>query len=535
MEAHMPQAGIELQGAVIGGKYRLGRYLGSSERSAVFLTERKQGSPQVAAIKLIPANPGSAEAELSRLRLISKLSHPHLLQIFEVGRCQHEGAELLYVVMEYAEENLEQILGTRPLTEQETDEMLRPTLEALAFLHKSGFIHGHIQPANILVAGEQLKLSSDGICRAGERGGSDTGMYASPEQLETPVAPSKDIWSLGVTVVQALTQLLPVRDGENQAVTLPETLPPRFADLAPNCLELDPQRRCTLQEIAEHLKYKLEAQQASPVKPEVPVQPELSVKPELNVPAQAAVAPRRAPATPERPAYVRQTNRVPANRVPAPAPRDHDGSGNRYVKAASVLTLVLAMVFGGVKLLNRRSSQQQPLPVSLEQTSASATAPLAEPGPKLSTDENDGSSKARTEVRLKGKSSPRASLQTASEVRNVYRPSPIESSMPPAAVDSAPGKVIQQVLPEVSQSSMNTIHGTVRVAVRVHVDAAGNILGVSFIAVGPSQYFARLASDAAQRWKFSPPRRKGQTVASTWDLRFEFIRGATRVNPVEIP
>ena len=215
----MPEAGIELQGALIDGKYRLGRYLGSSERSAVFLTELKQESPQVAAIKLIRANPASAEAELSRLRLIAKLSHPHLLQIFEAGRCQHEGADLLYVVMEYGEENLEQILGLRPLTEQETDEMLKPTLEALWFLHKNGFVHGHIHPANILVAGEQLKLSSDGICRAGERGGSDTGMYASPEQLETPAAPSKDIWSLGVTVVQALTQLLPVRDGENQ--TLP--------------------------------------------------------------------------------------------------------------------------------------------------------------------------------------------------------------------------------------------------------------------------------------------------------------------------
>jgi TonB family protein len=445
--------------------------------------------------------------------------------------------------MEYAEENLEQILGQRPLSEQETDEMLKPTLEALAFLHKHGFVHGHIQPANILVAGERLKLSSDGICKVGEKSGRDTGMYAPPEELETPAAPSKDIWSLGVTVVQALTQLLPVRDGENEPATLPETLPARFADLAHNCLELIPQRRCTLAEIAENLHYKLEVrqempvqhetpvkQEAPPVRQESPVQQEVPVKQEMPVAAPPTASPRLAPASPKRSVSARQPNRVPT-----PAPRNYEDSGNRFAKAAGALILALALLFGGVKLLHRRSSLQQPSPDAQEQTAASTTAPLAEPAPKVSADANDGSSKTQTAVPRKGKPAPRASLQTASEVRNVYRPSVSESNAQPAVGESAPGKVIQQVLPEVSQRSTNTIHGTIRVAVRVHVDAAGNVLGVSFVAAGPSQYFARLASDAAQRWKFSPPRRNGQAVASTWDLRFEFIRGATRVNPVEIP
>jgi serine/threonine-protein kinase len=521
-EERMPETGVGLQGSVISGKYRIGRYLGGSERSAIFLTERKSESPQTAAIKLIPANPESAEAELSRLDSLAKLSHPHLLQIFEAGRWQHEGDELLYIVMEYAEENLEQILGMRPLTEQETDEMLKPTLEALAFLHKRGFVHDRIQPANILVAGEQLKLSSDGIRRIGEPAGPDNGTYAAPEQ-KTAIAPPRDIWSLGMTVAQALTQLLPVRDGEDHSMTLPETLPARFADLARNCLEPDPQRRCTLQEIADHLQYKLPQDKSpEPARPAKPVE-------------AAKQAPVPQPVQAERPAYVRRENRAaarlnppPVRAIPAPARM------SRYAAAAIVVTLMLAMLFGGAKLLRRKPSQTPTSAVSSEQTNQQANASAAVPAtePELKPAENE--SKV-PDAPPKKKSPPRTALKTASEVRNVYPAPTIDSGAAPAPGDSAPGKVIQQVLPDVPRSATNTIHGTVRVAVRVHVDPAGNILGLNVVSGGPSPYFARLAADTARQWKFSPPRRNGQAVASMWDLRFEFIRGATKVIPVAIP
>ena len=252
----MPEAGKSQQSSLDGCKFQLIRYLGGSQGSAVFLTERQQG--EAAAIKLIPADPASADIHLSRWKLISKLSHPHLLRIFETGRCQQDGEDLLYVVMEYAEENLAQILSTRSLTSDEADTMLKLTLEALAYLHNCGLVHGHLKPANIMFAGDRLKLSSDRICRMGETDGADTGTYAPPEPPGTELAPSRDVWSLGVTVMQALTQLLPVPDGkEQQALMLPETLPPRFAELARNCLERDPQRRCTLPEIAEHMQYTL--------------------------------------------------------------------------------------------------------------------------------------------------------------------------------------------------------------------------------------------------------------------------------------
>jgi serine/threonine protein kinase len=59
--------------------------------------------------------------------------------------------------MEYAEENLSTILSSRPLIPTETHEMLDPMLDALAYLHTQGFVHGHIKPSNIMAVNERLK------------------------------------------------------------------------------------------------------------------------------------------------------------------------------------------------------------------------------------------------------------------------------------------------------------------------------------------------------------------------------------------
>lgn len=490
----MPEAGEIMQGRVVGGKFHLGGYLGGTERSAVFLTER-QGTPRTAAIKIIPADPASADLQLSRWNLVSRLSHPRLLQIFEVGRCQQDGEELLYVVMEYAEENLAQILPSRSLTPDEVHEMLKPTLEALAYLHGRGFVHGHLKPANIMVAGEQLKLASDGICRIGELDGAETGTYGPPDLAGTAAAPARDVWSLGVTLVQVLTQLLPVRNGNDQrGVTLPETLPPQFVDLVHNCLEADPQKRCTLPEIAEQLHYTLPTTTLGPP------------------PAEPVVAQRQMPPQ-MRPKPTRKPN---------------------YAGRAFAAALAIAAIIGGVKLFNGSPSEPTSTASLIEEPKPSqpaAIAALEQPTLQLPAPAKKQPAAAPAKVQP----SARATLKTASEVRNTAPVLSLEPRVIPAAGALVPGSVVQQVLPEVSRSASNTIRGTVRVTVRVRVDPAGNVAGVDFVSVGPSQYFARLASDAAKRWKFAPVRRDGQAVASAWTVRFEFTRGGTRAIPVALP
>src|SRR5271168_4281814 len=94
------------EGRVIDEKFRLRQWLGSSDHSAAFVTERAGAESPKAVIKLIPVENLNEGAQLSLWADGAKLSHPHLMRLFECGRCQIDDVHLLYVVMESAEENL---------------------------------------------------------------------------------------------------------------------------------------------------------------------------------------------------------------------------------------------------------------------------------------------------------------------------------------------------------------------------------------------------------------------------------------------
>src|ERR1017187_3036264 len=156
------------EGRVIDGRFPLLLYLGSGDRSAVFATVTDDGTFPSAAIKLVEANPEDAEARLAGWAAATTLSHPHLMRVFQTGRCQLDGAEFIFLVMERADEDLSQVLPLRPLSAAETSEAMASILDALAYLHALGLVHTRLRPANILAAGDQLKISSDRLCRAGE-------------------------------------------------------------------------------------------------------------------------------------------------------------------------------------------------------------------------------------------------------------------------------------------------------------------------------------------------------------------------------
>jgi serine/threonine protein kinase len=234
-----------LQGQVADGRFPLIEYLGGTDHSAVFLTEHADAENRRAAIKLIPAPPGTSEAQLTRWRIAAKFSHPHLLRLFEAGRCTLDNAEMLYVVMEYAEENLAEILSQRSLSPSETSELLAPVLDALGYLHGKGFVHGHIQPSNVMAIGDEVRLSSDGICRLGEcERRTAQNRYSAPECAAGDLSSATDVWSLGMTLVECLTGHLPeAAEGNKGTVSLPVELPAPFLDLVRHCLHKTPQRR----------------------------------------------------------------------------------------------------------------------------------------------------------------------------------------------------------------------------------------------------------------------------------------------------
>jgi len=243
-------------GRVIDGKFTLLQWLGGSEWDDVFLTELPGDPERKVAIKLVPRDVEGAEACFDAWSAAAAFSHPHLMRILDTGRSQLNGNPLFYAVTEYAEENLAEILPERSLTPLEAREMLDPVLDALAYLHAKRFVHGHLKPSNILVVEDHLKLSVDGLHRTGEAAQStpSPSIYDAPETGVEAMSPAADAWSLGVTLVEALTQQTPVWNRSTHAdPVVPETIPEFFAWIAQGCLRTDPAKRFTLDEIRARL------------------------------------------------------------------------------------------------------------------------------------------------------------------------------------------------------------------------------------------------------------------------------------------
>jgi eukaryotic-like serine/threonine-protein kinase len=243
----MTEAGKQWEGEVIKNEFPLLRYLGGDSQSAVFLTKHDDGTTRKAAIKLLWLVPGAAELQLSRWRLAANLSHPHLVRLFDMGRSELGGAGLIYVVMEYAQQNLSQFVPRRRLSIMEAHGMLEPALSVLAYLHGRGLVHGRMKPTNIMGVDDEFKLSSDSICRAGELVG--TLRRPSPyDPLEGASKPAADIWSVAMVLIESLTQRLPAREGVTSVLC--DGIPEPFLSIARHCLQRDPWRRWRTSEIA---------------------------------------------------------------------------------------------------------------------------------------------------------------------------------------------------------------------------------------------------------------------------------------------
>jgi TonB family protein len=235
-------------GRVIDGKFRLVHWLGGTEHSSVYLTLIAGDPPRSAAIKLLPAD----DVRSAQWAAARALSHPHLMHLFQFGRCEIDGNELLYAVMEYAEEILSDVVAERPLTAAETGEMLPSIMEALCYLHSRGLVHGALAPSNIMAVGDRLKLPVDGLQTAGEpwRRNRLTVDYDAPEIATETMSPAMDVWSLGVVLVKVLTQETPARNWEGGGEpVVPTSVPEPFYGIARECLRVDPSRRITLANI----------------------------------------------------------------------------------------------------------------------------------------------------------------------------------------------------------------------------------------------------------------------------------------------
>jgi hypothetical protein len=471
---------------VVNGIFPLRRSVRNSGHSAVYLTEHKSNVVSDAVLKLVPAIPTLKDAQLSHWSITSRLSHPCLVRLLDTGSCQLGGLNFLYVVTEYAEATLAQILAQRALEIEEFKRLVRPVLEGLSFLHRKQLVHGGLKPSNLLLFKERLKLASDAVRPAGESSASiaPASEFDAPESRDGSISPAGDIWSLGVLIVEALTQKRPVWPDKTGGPVLPKSLPASFVGLVLRCLNRNPARRPTVEELDAEINPMAPAYVAAerPWLPAVafapgPVVNELPLvrEPPVIFPQkEVEVAP--APAGEPTVEAVGPIELVAANE-PMVVMKQPPNRSDFLVRAAMVVVGLLGVAWGGAVLLSHQGATQAAM--------AQVTRPAA----------------------------PSTPAQDAK---------PIPFAEPEAALAvTDPRSAVHEELPDVPEKALATIHGRMLFAIRVTVDPEGRIVHAAEVGNRSSKYFGRLCTEAAMRWKFAP----AQTIeARKWLLHFEFTR-----------
>jgi eukaryotic-like serine/threonine-protein kinase len=179
----------EYEGRTIDGAFPLTKLIRPEGRSAFFSTSDGVGGPTV--IRLIESHFDDEEI-LVRWRGIQVLNHPNLVKLIQFGRVTLDETSLVYAVMERVDANMGEIVAERRLTTEETRQIATSLLTALEALHSNGFVHEHIEPANVLAVGESIKLRSDCI-------------RETPEGQEGRELKSRDVHDFAVVLLQALT------------------------------------------------------------------------------------------------------------------------------------------------------------------------------------------------------------------------------------------------------------------------------------------------------------------------------------------
>jgi hypothetical protein len=217
---------------IVDGKYPIGAVIGRTARSTVYETQL-EGGHTAAAIK-VQEKSDDSEDRIGQWRSAMELAHPNLLRIYAAGSSTLNETAVNWAVMERAEESLDGVLPSRPLTAEEARAMLTAVTGALQYLHEKGYAHTRVSPSNVVAVGEQVKLSSDTVTRM-EAGGSAT----------------EDMKALGTLIVQALTQQVPADDGDSKVV--PATVPQPFREIAQHCLNPYPSMRWTAGQVLAKL------------------------------------------------------------------------------------------------------------------------------------------------------------------------------------------------------------------------------------------------------------------------------------------
>ncbi|MBI3272970.1 MAG: protein kinase [Planctomycetes bacterium] len=224
------------------GPYTLFRVLGSGGMGVVYEAVHDR-LPRKVALKCLPSalatHPSAVQRFLREARAASRLQHPNLVPVFDVG----QAGQTWYFAMEYIEgETLDELVKAKRLSLDDAARAARDVARGLACAHAQGILHRDVKPANIIrepggrvvLTDFGLSLQSDlaALTAAGKVVG--TAAFMSPEQASgdrEAMDARTDVYSLGATLYHLSTGRAPFEgrsfEGVLANVLLREPAPPR--------------------------------------------------------------------------------------------------------------------------------------------------------------------------------------------------------------------------------------------------------------------------------------------------------------------
>ena len=272
------------------GPYEVKKKIGAGGMGEVYSAQDTR-LDRIVAVKILPshlsANPDLCRRFEREARSISKLSHPNICSLFDVGN--EDGVE--YLVMEYIEgETLAERLARGPLPLDDVIRTATEIAEALDSAHGLGFLHRDLKPGNVMLSKSGAKLLDFGLAKHSGFGDSSadltatptiaspltakgtimgTFQYMAPELLDGGEADKRsDVFAFGATLYEMVTGKIAF-EGKTQAsviagilerepepvTTFNAKVPPRLERLIRSCLEKKPDdRRSSMTDIVLELR-----------------------------------------------------------------------------------------------------------------------------------------------------------------------------------------------------------------------------------------------------------------------------------------